>query len=381
MEKLTSDEVTKKINEMRRKLVMNHVAKRYDEEIISDIDYINELLELATKYNKEDMIDYLTLTLDEFRAVKNKYYKGILKECKISLFWNHLDEIALEELQELKHKYKINYISIKDLYSTDSRSQIISLNLVYKYKKIILKIINDIDDKFLTDHSNREKIIFGIILGKIFERSNYDLNAEGKYINNIFNKIFNPNLYAPSNEIVLALTGKGVCRGLAGFIRDICRHLNTIYHLNIKCNIVAGSDGEYGHAWNQVCLDGEWFNMDATWDLEPITKLGKSYWLFMNDFDFDYGYQITNNTTGLLQEWSHRDFQNRQYLTDDYHECKTTLAQEELLKYIDIDNIRKRYWLNHCLEKTTLEQVRTIVNKLFSNVNEEKQNKKSKVKI
>ncbi len=39
---------------------------------------------------------------------------------------------------------------------------------------------------------------------------------------------------------------------------------------DIECQTVTGYASE-DHAWNQICLDGEWYNIDVTWD-DPIVK-------------------------------------------------------------------------------------------------------------
>mgnify|MGYP002711479893 CR=1 FL=1 len=36
--------------------------------------------------------------------------------------------------------------------------------------------------------------------------------------------------------------------------------------LGVKCDIVVGSTEEGLHAWNQIELGGEWYNVDLTWD-------------------------------------------------------------------------------------------------------------------
>ena len=42
--------------------------------------------------------------------------------------------------------------------------------------------------------------------------------------------------------------------------------------LGIECITVEGSayGGTSDHAWNQVCLDGDWYCVDVTWD-DPTT--------------------------------------------------------------------------------------------------------------
>ncbi|WP_305803646.1 transglutaminase domain-containing protein, partial [Coprococcus sp. ART55/1] len=36
--------------------------------------------------------------------------------------------------------------------------------------------------------------------------------------------------------------------------------------LGVKCDIVVGRTEEGLHAWNQIELGGEWYNVDLTWD-------------------------------------------------------------------------------------------------------------------
>jgi hypothetical protein len=54
--------------------------------------------------------------------------------------------------------------------------------------------------------------------------------------------------------------GRSVCDGYAEafFVIMSC--------LGVDCDIVVGSTDEGLHAWNQVALGGEWYNIDLTWD-------------------------------------------------------------------------------------------------------------------
>ncbi len=60
------------------------------------------------------------------------------------------------------------------------------------------------------------------------------------------------------------LDKKSVCRGYSVILR------NALISCGIDCECIAGySEGE-GHAWNKVKINGEWFNVDATWDRPDI---------------------------------------------------------------------------------------------------------------
>jgi hypothetical protein len=57
----------------------------------------------------------------------------------------------------------------------------------------------------------------------------------------------------------------------------------------LECRIITGKGNGEGHAWNIVKVDGEWYNIDLTWD-DPITNTGKQVlrydYFLKNDSDF-----------------------------------------------------------------------------------------------
>lgn len=77
----------------------------------------------------------------------------------------------------------------------------------------------------------------------------------------------NPNNGNPYGFLV---DRRGVCLGYASTFQlfmDL---------LGIDCITVRGtSNNSSEHAWNQVCLDGEWYCVDVTWD-DPITRTAVS---------------------------------------------------------------------------------------------------------
>lgn len=58
------------------------------------------------------------------------------------------------------------------------------------------------------------------------------------------------------------LHGIGLCEGYSKAFMYLCQAVG------IECICVAGYAGE-GHMWNMLKLDGEWYNMDVTWD-DPV---------------------------------------------------------------------------------------------------------------
>lgn len=78
-----------------------------------------------------------------------------------------------------------------------------------------------------------------------------------------------PNCYTAYGCLV---EGKAVCEGYSKAFLLLCELAD------IDCVTVLGTAGgdEISHMWNKVCLDGEWYNTDVTWD-DPITTIGVDY--------------------------------------------------------------------------------------------------------
>ncbi len=53
---------------------------------------------------------------------------------------------------------------------------------------------------------------------------------------------------------------KAVCTGYAGAMKML---LNLV---GIECRTAVGMSKNAGHMWNQVRIDGDWYNLDVTWD-------------------------------------------------------------------------------------------------------------------
>lgn len=77
------------------------------------------------------------------------------------------------------------------------------------------------------------------------------------------------------------VNGSANCEGYAKTFKYLCDKLD------IPCMVTVGvtSDG-VNHAWNQVQINGEWYNVDVTWD-DTEDELGVNHVYFLNpDADF-----------------------------------------------------------------------------------------------
>lgn len=72
---------------------------------------------------------------------------------------------------------------------------------------------------------------------------------------------------------------QAVCQGISVLVYRLLRENN------VKCRVVPGKGNGGNHAWNMVCIDGNWVYLDATWD----ALTGRSDYIFFlrgsRDFD------------------------------------------------------------------------------------------------
>ena len=136
--------------------------------------------------------------------------------------------------------------------------------------------------------------------------------AHGSYDSNTLSQLpdfrENPNNGNPYGFLV---DGKGICLGYASTFQlfmDL---------LGIQCITVEGTahGGTADHAWNQVCLDGDWYCVDVTWD-DPTTygtvskRTAHRYFNVTSDFlqDTDHQWEASGITEaeGTAYAWRQR---------------------------------------------------------------------------
>ena len=118
--------------------------------------------------------------------------------------------------------------------------------------------------------------------------------------------------------------GAAVCAGYAQAYQFLCQQAG------LKCNYVSGTTTKEAHAWNKVCVSGQWFLVDTTWDRGLATSTTFSHAYFMcNDAEFkeaaDGGHAGDTNVSGAEPantEW---------YFANKYWEGKTGALSADLL--------------------------------------------------
>ena len=94
------------------------------------------------------------------------------------------------------------------------------------------------------------------------------------------------------------VNGKSVCAGYALILHE------ALKYVGMKSLCVVGYGDNQAHAWNQVKIDGKWYNADPTWDATTLQNSGKYECMLLNNEDFDK---------------THKKFPNR---ARTYHKCK-----------------------------------------------------------
>lgn len=110
--------------------------------------------------------------------------------------------------------------------------------------------------------------------------------------------------------------GQGVCDGYAEAFYLI------MSCLGVDCDIVVGSTEEGLHAWNQIELDGEWYNVDLTWD-DSLPDMGSAVkHTYVN---------VTDEAMMNSHTWEHQF----------YHECSADTYNFYVKKFYRYDTFEE----------------------------------------
>ena len=268
--------------------------------------------------------------------------KDTIEQYPIRIAINNSSELPIEILNKLEQK-GANIESIKIInnqrLNTDGFSEndfeildVYDKQTYIKCKKKIDEYIKDVDIEGLpTNIPNRDKVIFGRIC-QLLSRITYDYSAISDSTEISRKRRTSRNLVGGLLEDTC------VCAGYAEIIRNI------FSSCDIPCNFICGfrddKDEEVvGHAWNQIKLDGIWYNLDFTQVAGSIHKflirdktgLGLGYidsqlvdtFLLKSDIDFPTTKEYKTETSGT-------------------HDCPESIPYVELITYLrgDMNEIK-----------------------------------------
>ena len=291
------------------KIIVDRMDFDYYSKLVNERGYIDiKSLEELSEYSKE------LLTLKDGK----KQVKYIITPAGL------FDEIALS-MDVLKHTATTN----PDIHSIDKRDRYLfdTLELDYQWYYsngiglFMIKKIQDINNNvcdnsvyaiYYYSYNTAEQLeLQNSVINNVlqsFSGNDYDkVYAAHEYIRSLVN-YNNNDTYLKHTAYGALVNGEAVCEGYAKAYKLL---LNA---MGIECDVVINSE----HAWNVVCIDGEWYMVDVTNDDTngnmDYFLLGRDVLMADNDIAKYFGYKDTSNTD--VRELSNKSYGNKQNIEE-----------------------------------------------------------------
>ena len=195
--------------------------------------------------------------------------------------YNNTSEISINELIEYKSQNPNQKITIENPNKSSDKLDSYSLDDMIEIKKKIAEIVDGLPKDF--DDPDKEKKIFTYLYTRLAHLIEYDEFASstvglGGYARDMSEK-YRTNA---SNLIGGLLQGKSMCGGYSEILR------NVLSEVGIESIYISGEgkDKLGNHAWNQVKLDGKWYNVDLTNDRDNILDNTECQYFLKSDSEF-----------------------------------------------------------------------------------------------
>ena len=262
------DEVAKLANKLLWEDVFttNQLNSTHDGRLMLAADMPDLIADGVIVYNLEDLHDLILLLMrnnqmgvginapgfsgNELEAVyndivKDYHWKAILSPSvtvRDNYIYPHIelsDYLKLEYYYENPDRYQKSY----QFYRTDL---IVYSGVTVSLAGWVQKVDGIVNENTEPSMSQKEKV--KALHDYLVLNTKYDRAAEGKLS-------MSPHF---ANQVIFE--GYGVCDGYAEAFKIL---MNAA---GIECKVMYGNTPYGLHAWNQVRIDGAWYNIDVTWD-------------------------------------------------------------------------------------------------------------------
>lgn len=244
----------------------------------------------------------------------------ISKDINVQIAIKNASELSVEQLEKLQKKYNLKDIKVDDSNQSLNRQQTTPYDIeTYKRcRETIDSLLAGIDLSKNPNDANRDKRIYGEVIKRLANHMSYDyesLKVEDKEEEDIIEQI-NQELEAEEGLNAFQKSYKRIallqkyrmervsevsknCRNMQGGLLNntcVCAGYAEIVRNVFSC---CGIDSRYiwgyntidrarcAHAWNQIKLDGQWYNMDLTWDRDRIVNGEEPQYSLQSDKDFN----------------------------------------------------------------------------------------------
>ena len=200
--------------------------------------------------------------------------------------FKNTSEVSLEQLKAMQESGTL-YITISDPETTPN-SETYSINDFIKIKQKINEYTSGIPDIPETD-PNREKKIFTYLYMKMAQNIKYDERASIACDLTGYDRDAADWIITSASNLTGGLFyGKSLCAGYSEILRNLMAEAGITAKF-INGGALTRGEGTGSHAWNQVLLDGKYYNCDITNDADFLLEgLKAPYFLKSND-DFGEG--------------------------------------------------------------------------------------------
>lgn len=194
----------------------------------------------------------------------------------------NFSDLSLEEAQTFIGKE--NAVCVFNP-NTQSKTKFYNLNEFIQTKEAVIDFFKDMPN-ISKDTLNREMLIFSYVYTKLSQLVKYDdLAVKASMSTGYARDMAEHLLDNAANAYGGLVLNTALCSGYSDTLKVL------LESQGIKCKEIGGGSrtrGEKGgsHAWNQVCLDGKWYNCDLTNDCDFILEGLQAPYFLKNNVDF-----------------------------------------------------------------------------------------------
>ena len=186
------------------------------------------------------------------------------------------------------------------------------------YNKVV-EIISSQIQSGMSDYEKEQAIHDYLVLNCAYDTS---FRVENSTVESDVNKLYG-----------ILMNQKSVCNGYAEAMYIL---LNAC---DVECKIIVGTADGMPHAWNIVKLDGEWYQVDTTWDDPTPDRAGSVQHQFMN---------LTDEAMLKTHQWEEKNypkcskdaynyFVHNNKVCNSYEAFQTIVGSEIQMKHKDIE--------------------------------------------